>query len=76
MTSMPRVFKFQKKFGFFFVILVPFEILSLYPNIDSSHCLIENVQWIIKKTFQRKIYDLITGFSQNFLGFIIFVQTC
>ena len=28
---------FKKNFGLFFVILVPFEILSQYPNIDSSH---------------------------------------
>ena len=25
----------KKSFGFFFVILVPFEILSRYPNIDT-----------------------------------------
>ena len=29
------------------VILVPFEILSRYPNIDSSHWPIEEVQWTI-----------------------------
>ena len=37
MTSMPQDFK--KKFKFFdtFALLVPFESLSDFPNIDSSH---------------------------------------
>ena len=41
-------------FGPFFVTLVPFEILSDYPNIDSSHWLREDVQWIAEKIFGEK----------------------
>ena len=48
---------FQKKFSKFldvFVLLVPFETLSHYLNIDSSHWLTKEVQWIIKKVFREK----------------------
>ena len=40
----------------FFVIVVPFEILSHYPNIDSSNWFIDDVQWIIdKKVFRETL---------------------
>ena len=38
-----------------FVSLVTFEILSHYPNIDSSYWLKEAFQWIIDKDFIEKI---------------------
>ena len=38
-----------------FLILVPFDILSFYPNIDSSEWLQENVEWIIEKVFIEKL---------------------
>ena len=49
MTSMTQDFrKFKKKLDIF-VLLVTFEILSHYPNIDSSHWHKESVQWITEK---------------------------
>ena len=52
MTPEPRVCIFSKKnFGYFFLTLVAFEILSHYPNIDSSYWPKENVQGIIDKVF-------------------------
>ena len=52
MTSMPQDFK---SFPFLiigqFVLLVPHEILSNYPNLDGSHCFSQDVQWIIDKVF-------------------------
>ena len=59
MTSMPQDFIFFPIFGHF-VLLVPFEILSCYPNIDGSHCFSEDVQWIIDKVFIKKM-DGING---------------
>ena len=59
---------------FLFVILVPFEILSHYPNIDSSHWLRVRVLGR-RKSVQGKAYGL-NGFdtffshiSTEFLGF-------
>ena len=54
MTSMAQDFKKLKKFLDFFVLLVTFEILSHYPNIDISHWLKEDVQWITDKIFIEK----------------------
>ena len=45
---------FKKKFRILFVILVPFEILSNYLNIDSSHWQIKDVERIIVKGFKEK----------------------
>ena len=54
MTSMPRVLIIsKKKFRIFFVILVRFENLSPYPNIDSSYWLIKDVLRIIDKEFRE-----------------------
>ena len=50
MTSIARIFIISKKIQIFFVILVPFEILFHYPNIDRK-----NLQWIIDKSFRGKI---------------------
>ena len=52
MTSM-------KRFHFFFIfdifkLLVTSEILSHYPNIDSSHWLRIDVQWITDEVFGEK----------------------
>ena len=56
MTSMPRIFIILLLLsGNFLVILVPFEILSHYPNIDISQWLKEVVQWFIDKIFGEKI---------------------
>ena len=49
-TSIIQVFKIsKKKFRFFLVILIPFEIFLHYPKIDSSHWLRKDGQWISKK---------------------------
>ena len=47
MTSMTQDFIFLD----IFISLVTFEVLSHYPNIDSSHWLKEAVQWITDKDF-------------------------
>ena len=38
-----------------FVFLIPVEILSNYPNFDSSLWLRKDVQWIIDKDFGQKV---------------------
>ena len=38
-----------------FVLLVPFEILSHYLKIDSSHWLRKEVQWILDKAFREMV---------------------
>ena len=43
--------KISKNFLDIFVLLVTFEILSHYPNIDISHWLKEDAQWIKDKNF-------------------------
>ena len=53
MTSMTR-FQFFFRFLDIFVLLVTFEILSHYPNIDSSHWLRNDVQWITDEVFREK----------------------
>ena len=59
MTSMPRIFIILLLLsGNFFVILVPFEILSHYPNIDFYQWLKEGVQWSIDKIFGEKIASI------------------
>ena len=64
-----------------FALLVPFKILSHCLNIDSSHWLQEDVQWIIDKVyniignvstkFPLKAIEIngveITGFLKNFV---------
>ena len=52
---MLRVFIIFLILDFFFKILVPFEILSHYPNIDSSHWPREHVQWNVDKVFREKL---------------------
>ena len=54
----------------FFVLLVTFEILSHYPNIDSLLWLNEDVQWITDRNFWKKNYGL-NGFDTFFLHFSI-----
>ena len=54
MTSMPQDFNFFLIFGHF-VLLVPFEILSRYPNVDGFYCFGENVQWILEKVLREKL---------------------
>ena len=66
MTSRPQDLKFFSIFGHF-VLLVPYEILSCYPNINVSHFLREEVKWIIAKVF-RETYGLI-GFDTFFSHF-------
>ena len=73
-----RVFIIFKIFGFFLVILVPFEIVLHYPNIDSSHWLSEDVQWIVEKFSEKKAYGLnsfdtfFSQFSTELLDFACF----
>ena len=50
MTSMTR-FQFFILFLDIFVLLVTFEMLSHYPNIDSSPWLRIDVQWITDEVF-------------------------
>ena len=45
---------FYINFWLFFIILVPIEILSHYPIIDTSYWLRENVQLAINKVFREK----------------------
>ena len=51
MTSMTQDFKKLKKILDIIVLLVTFEILSHYPNIDISHWLTEDVHWMTNKNF-------------------------
>ena len=53
MTSMTEDLKFF--FVVVFVLLVTFELLSHYPNIDSSNLIKQNVQWIPDKIFREKL---------------------
>ena len=47
---------FQKKiFLDILLLLVPLEILSHYPDIDISHWLGEDFQWIMDKAFKEKL---------------------
>ena len=50
---MPQDFK-NKNYDIF-LLLVPLEILSHYPDIDVSHWLREDVQWIMGKVFREKL---------------------
>ena len=51
MTSMSQDIKnFKKHFGYFLI-----EFLSHYPDIDISHWLRENYQWIMDKVFREKL---------------------
>ena len=45
---------YKKKLSDFCVLLVTFEILSHYPNVDSSHWLREDAQWITDRIFTEK----------------------
>ena len=52
MTSMPKdLKKVFKSFLDIFLLVVPLEILSQYPEIDNSHWLRQDVQWIMDKVF-------------------------
>ena len=65
--------RFQKKIKKnldIFVLLVTFENLSHYPNIDSSHYLKEDIQWITDINFMKNIFGL-NGFDTFFLHFSI-----
>ena len=62
-----------------FVLWVPFEILSRYPNIDSSHCFSKDTQWIIDKDRREKTFVLIgfnTFFSHFSTEFLVFACIC
>ena len=51
---MPLVFNFFLIFGRF-LFLDPIEILSHYPNTDSSHRFREDVQGIMPKIFREEL---------------------
>ena len=75
---MPQDFFFLKVFGHF-VLLVSFEILSRYPNIDGFHCFKADVQWIIVKVFRDKtccLNDFNTFFSHFFTELLVFACVC
>ena len=71
------IFRFFGYFHFFGYRFIDFEILSLYPNFDTSHWLKNDVQWIIDErwSFQRKVFGLnvfdtfFSHFSTEFLVF-------
>ena len=66
MTSMTR---FQVlNFSLAFSVLVAFEILSLYPTIDSSYWQKEDVHWITD-IFLRENLMVSKGFDLFFLHF-------
>ena len=52
---MPQNFKKSLIFFDIFLSLVPLELLSHYPDIDISHCLEANFQWITDKVFKEKL---------------------
>ena len=56
MTSMLQDFeKILLKFMDIFVLLVLLELLSFYPDINSSYWFKEDVQWMIDKVFREKL---------------------
>ena len=56
MTTVPHDYKkILNKFLNIFLLLVPIEILSHYPDIDISHWFRERVQWIKDKLFREKL---------------------
>ena len=56
MNSTPKDFKIWKKNSLdIFVIMVPLEIFSNYPDIDISYWLKEDVQWSMDKVFREKL---------------------
>ena len=67
---MTQDFKNLKKNSDIFVLLVTFEILSYYPNIDSSLWLKEDILWITDKIFREKF--LVKMVSAEFLVFACF----
>ena len=80
MTSMTQDFKnLKKKNLVIFVLLVNFEILSDYPNIDSCHWLKEDFQWIAYKNFIQRVFGLkgfdtfLSHFSIRFWFLPVFV---
>ena len=46
---------FQKLYLDNFIILVPLEILSHYPDIDVSFWVRENFQWVMDKISREKL---------------------
>ena len=54
MISMTQDIEKKLKTLDIFVLLVPLEILSHCPIIDSSHRLQEDVQWVKEKVFKEK----------------------
>ena len=53
MTSITRFQEILFRFLDIFVLLVAFELLSHYPNIDNSHWLRNDVQWIRDEVFRE-----------------------
>ena len=49
--------KFLKKFFDIFVLLITFEILSHYPNIDISHWLKEDLDHTLRKIYGLNGFD-------------------
>ena len=73
MTSLTQDLKNLKKILDIFVLLVTFEILSHYPNIDSSNWLREDVQWNRDKNFMKNLwFKWLRHFSIEFLVFAFF----
>ena len=51
------IYFFKKCLDIFFKILLPFDILSHYRNIDNSHWLREDVKRILEKVFREQHMD-------------------
>ena len=49
-----KLLKLKKKLDFF-VLLIPLEILSQYPDIKISHWLGKFFQWTLEKVFREKL---------------------
>ena len=78
MTSMTRFQKIFFRFLETFVLLVTFELLSHYPNIDSSHWLRKDVIWITDEVFREKrVLNGSDTFTSQFpTEFLLFAYFC
>ena len=63
---------FFLNFGYFFIILVPLEILSHYSVIDSSHWFREDALFITDKFFREKRMVLMTSTLSSCTFLLIF----
>ena len=65
---------FLKIFFDILLLLVPLEILSIYPDIDISHWHRDDVQWVMDKAYGLKGFD--TFFAHFSTEFLVFACIC